>query len=95
MITPFIDPQTRQKIIFNEDLRNHVPSAQLLKSVGGDVEFRYDHSIYWPALTKLAEQRRAAYRERWIQGGKQIGEFENYLKGEDVPSVAQVRDVKK
>lgn len=91
LITPFIDPQTRQKLKFNEDLRQHVPCGQLLQSVGGDVEFRYDHSTYWPALNKLAEQRREAYRERWVQGGKQIGEFENYLKGEDIPSVAQSR----
>lgn len=89
LITPFIDPQTRQKLVFNEDLRNHVPAAHLIKPVGGDVEFRYDHSIYWPALNKLAEQRRKAYRERWIQGGRRIGEYENYLKGGSSPSLSQ------
>ncbi|KAJ5370685.1 Phosphatidylinositol transfer protein PDR16 [Penicillium cataractarum] len=91
LITPFIDPNTRQKLKFNEDLRQHVPPSQLMKPVGGDLEFEYDHSIYWPALNELAKQRREAYRERWIQGGKQIGEFENYLKGEDIPSVSQVQ----
>lgn len=89
LITPFIDPHTRQKLKFNEDLREHVPPAHLMKPVGGDVEFRYDHSIYWPALNELAAQRRAAYRERWIQGGKQIGELENYLKGGDTPRLSQ------
>lgn len=63
-----------------------------MKNVGGDVEFRYDHATYWPALNALAEQRRTAYRERWIQGGKQIGEFENYLKGADTPSLSQIRE---
>jgi len=92
LITPFIDPLTRQKMKFNEDMRQHIPPSHLMKSVGGDVEFRYDHSIYWPALNKLAEQRRALIRERWIQGGKQIGEFENYLKGEDIPSLSQTRE---
>lgn len=91
LITPFIDPQTRQKLKFNEDLRQHVPPSHLMKSVGGDVEFRYDHSAYWPALIKLAEQRHQAYRQRWIQGGKQIGEIENYLKGEPIPSVSQAQ----
>ena len=91
LITPFIDPQTRQKLKFNEDLRQHVPPSHLMKSVGGDVEFRYDHSAYWPALFKLAEQRHQAYRQRWIQGGKQIGEIENYLKGEPIPSVSQAQ----
>ncbi|CDM30632.1 hypothetical protein DTO013E5_2431 [Penicillium roqueforti] len=91
LITPLIDPNTRQKLKFNEDLRQHVPPSQLMKSVGGDVEFRYDHASYWPTLNKLAEQRREAYRERWVQGGKQVGEFENYLKGEDVPNLSQTK----
>lgn len=81
LITPFIDPLTREKLKFNEDLRKHVPPSQLLKAVGGDVEFEYDHSLYWPALTGLAAQRRAEYQARWEKGGKHIGEHENYLKG--------------
>ncbi|KAJ5894321.1 hypothetical protein N7495_006012 [Penicillium taxi] len=89
IITPFIDPTTRQKLKFNEDLAKHVPPSQLLKSSGGEVDFTYDHSIYWPALNKLAEQRRETYHERWVKGGKLVGEFENYLKGEDVPSLSQ------
>jgi hypothetical protein len=89
LITPFIDPQTRQKMKFNEDLTQHVPRGHLMKSVGGDVEFRYEHSVYWPALNQLADQRRNAYRERWIQGGKQVGEYENYLKTGTGPRVSQ------
>lgn len=89
LITPFIDPVTREKMKFNEDLRQHVPPNHLMKSVGGDVEFRYDHASYWPALNQLAEQRQQAYRARWIQGGKRVGEDENYLKGGDKPSGSQ------
>lgn len=89
LITPFIDPLTRQKLKFNEDLCQHVPSSQLMKSMGGDVEFRYDHATYWPTLNKLVEKRRAAYRERWVQGGKRIGEYENYLKTGTSPSLSQ------
>ncbi|RJE19352.1 CRAL TRIO domain protein [Aspergillus sclerotialis] len=92
LITPFIDPQTRQKLKFNEDLRQHVPPEHLMKSVGGDVEFRYDHSIYWPALNQLADKRKNEYRERWVQGGKQIGEYENYLKTGQKPSLSQKQD---
>ncbi|KAJ5356123.1 hypothetical protein N7517_010732 [Penicillium concentricum] len=91
LITPFIDPNTREKLKFNEDLRQHVPPGHLMKSVGGDVEFRYDHASYWPTLNKLADQRREAYRERWVQGGKQVGEFENYLKGANIPSLSQTQ----
>lgn len=69
----------------------HVPSAQLAKSNGGDVEFEYDHSVYWPALIKLAESRRAAFRKRWEDGGKLVGEYEGYLRGGDEKSLAQKR----
>ncbi|KAF4170978.1 hypothetical protein CNMCM8694_003903 [Aspergillus lentulus] len=89
LITPFIDPLTREKLKFNEDLRQHVPAGHLMKSVGGDVEFRYDHSIYWPALNQLADKRRNEYRQRWMQGGKRIGEFEHYLKTCTSPSRSQ------
>ncbi|KAE8349691.1 CRAL-TRIO domain-containing protein [Aspergillus coremiiformis] len=89
LITPFIDPFTRQKLKFNEDLRQHVPPTQLMKAMGGDVEFRYDHATYWPTVNQLVEQKQAAHRERWIQGGKRIGEYENYLKTGTSPSLSQ------
>ncbi|KAL3485847.1 CRAL-TRIO domain-containing protein [Aspergillus germanicus] len=89
IITPFLDPVTREKLKFNEDLKKHVPPNQLLNSVGGEVDFKYDHSAYWPALNKLAEIKRTEYRERWVQGGKRIGEYENYLKTGTSPSLSQ------
>lgn len=89
IITPFLDPVTREKLKFNENLSNHVPPAQLMKSVGGDVEFKYDHAAYWPALNKLAELKQKEYRERWIKGGKRIGEYEHYLKTGASPSISQ------
>jgi hypothetical protein len=81
IITPFIDPVTVKKLKFNEDLRQHVPPEQLLKETGGEVRFEYDHSVYWPTLNKLAEQRRKAYRKLWIEAGKRVGESEVYLRG--------------
>jgi hypothetical protein len=81
LITPFIDPLTREKLRFNEDLRLHVPPQQLMSSVGGDAEFEYDHAMYWPALLKLAEEKRVMWKDRWIAGGKHIGELEDYLRG--------------
>ena len=70
-----------QKLKFNEDLRQHVPPEQLPKEIGGDIQFEYDHSVYWPTLNRLAEQRRTAYCERWIKAGKRVGESELYLAG--------------
>ncbi|KAI9883496.1 MAG: hypothetical protein M1823_004742 [Watsoniomyces obsoletus] len=87
LISPFIDPLTREKMKFNENLRDFVPPAQLWSTMGGDVDFDYDHSAYWPALNKLATERKREYRERWMRAGKQVGELEAYLKGGDQPSV--------
>ena len=76
-------------MIFNDDLRKHVPPSQLDKAYGGDVDFKYDHAVYWPAINKLCTERRAAYKEKWIQGGKRIGEYEAYLRGGEQKSLAE------
>jgi hypothetical protein len=89
MISPFIDPLTREKLSFDDDLRQYVPPEQLLKSYGGDVDFQYDHAVYWPALNGLAAQRKQEQVERWVKGGKKVGEFEGYLKGGDVKSLSE------
>ena len=81
LISAFIDPVTREKMKFNEDLARYVPAAHLWDHHGGGLEFEYDHSAYWPALEKLVEQRREKYRERWEAGGERIGEYEEFLRG--------------
>ncbi|KAF2126367.1 CRAL/TRIO domain-containing protein [Dothidotthia symphoricarpi CBS 119687] len=87
LIYPFVDPVTKSKIKTNEPLINHVPTSQLMKVSGGEVDFKYDHSIYWPALDKLATERRQQRKERWQKAGKLIGESEIYLWGGDAASV--------
>ena len=81
LITPFIDPLTREKLKFNEDMNQYVPSEQLWTEFNGGLQFEYDHAEYWPALTQMAADRRAARTARWIAGGKHIGEYEDYLAG--------------
>ena len=90
IIGPFIDPVTREKIAFNEDLRKYVPPAHLDKAFGGDVDFEYEHEKYWPVLNKLCAARRAAYQERWEKAGKQVGEYEEYLRGVDQKSLLEL-----
>jgi hypothetical protein len=89
VITPFIDPQTREKLHFNEDVSLYVPREHLWTELGGDVEFEYDHSVYWPALNGLTQERYNERKARWEKAGKHIGESEVYLRGGDLPSVGQ------
>ena len=59
-----------------------MPKEQLATEFSdGDLAFDYDHSVYWPALLKLCDERRAARLQRWEEGGKLIGEHEEYLTG--------------
>ena len=92
MIAPFIDPVTREKMKFNEDLRQYVPPQQLWKAYAGDLNFDYDHPVYWPALDKECARRREAYKARWIQAGKRVGEYEEYLRGGSQKSISQLLD---
>ncbi|KZF26647.1 pleiotropic drug resistance protein [Xylona heveae TC161] len=94
LISPFIDPLTREKLKFNEGIRQYVPPAQLLTTHGGDAQFEYDHSIYWPTLNKIAAERRAAYRERWVKAGRRVGEHETYLRGGDEPCLVEIEKAK-
>lgn len=96
LITPFIDPITKQKLVFNEPLKNHVPAAQLLDTYGGNVAFEYDHSVYYPALNELCEQRMRDYTARWEARGKKIGDSEYALRGgeeKDVVPLVQKDEV--
>ena len=89
LISPFIDPLTKEKLKFNEDLRKHAPPEQLWNEYNGDLEFDYDHSIYWPALLQLCEERRREQKERWEKAGKHYGESEYYLKGGSLQSIGK------
>lgn len=89
LINPFIDPLTKEKMRFDEDLRVLVPPMQLMKEYGGDVAFEYRHDPYWGAFCGLVEERRKVMMERWVEGGKVIGESEVYLRGGDEQSVGK------
>jgi hypothetical protein len=78
--------QTREKLKFNENLRDHVPPEQLDKRFGGDCEFEYDHAKYWPELCRLTDEKRAQMMARWVADGSRIGASEFDLKGGDALS---------
>jgi hypothetical protein len=89
LITPFIDPRTREKLKFNEDMTQYVPAEHLWSEYQsqGKQDFEYDHSVYWPALNKLCEERRTQKLKRWEDAGKAVGESEDYLCGRTNVSV--------
>ncbi|PNS19272.1 CRAL-TRIO domain-containing protein isoform B [Sphaceloma murrayae] len=89
LISPFIDPVTRDKMKFQPVLRDFLPPEQLWNEFGGDLDFEYDHKAYWSALMEETKRRKDAYRQRWIDGGKRIGEYEEYLRGGDRKSLVQ------
>ncbi|KAK5137304.1 hypothetical protein LTR08_000274 [Meristemomyces frigidus] len=90
LISGLIDPVTKEKMKFNEDVRNYVPPEQLWNAYAGDLDFVYEHQSYWPAFAAETDRRRQAYRQRWETSGKRIGEYEAYLRGGDHPSLEQV-----
>lgn len=88
LITPFIDPLTKAKLKFNDDMKQHVPPQQLWAEFDGELAFEYDHATYWPELIKQCEGRQQSAFDRWVKAGKHIGESEVYLKGANVPSIS-------
>ena len=73
--------QTREKLKFNVNLREHVPPEQLDKKFGGDCNFEYQHATFWPELNRLCRERREQYMARWRAAGSPIGASEFLLKG--------------
>lgn len=89
LITPLMDPVTRDKLKFNDDMRQYVPPEQLWSADwGGDMAFDYDHAVYWPALHDLCRRRCEARAARWEAAGRQLGESEDYLAGGSDVSVS-------
>ncbi len=74
-------------------MRQHVPPHQLWNEFHGDLEFEYDHEIYWPAMLKLCAEKQAEQHERWVQAGKNFGESEAYLKGGNASSIYESTQV--
>lgn len=82
LIYPFIDPLTRQKLVFDAEFSDFCPREQLDKEFNGLVDFNYNHKVYFPALVKIAAARRAKYMERFTKFGGVVGLSEVDLRGD-------------
>ena len=69
-------------------MKKYVPAEQLWTEFNGNLEFDYDHATYWPALQKMCAEKREAKYQRWVAGGEQIGELEDYITGHAQVGVA-------
>ncbi|KAG6006570.1 hypothetical protein E4U21_006868 [Claviceps maximensis] len=88
IIKPLMHPVTREKLKFNEDMKQFVPAEQLWSADwNGDMDFDYDHSVYWPALNEMCRLKRERRMARWTAAGGHIGESEDYLFGSTDVSV--------
>ncbi|GMM49560.1 phosphatidylinositol transporter [Starmerella bacillaris] len=78
LINPFIDPMTKEKLIFQEPCKEYVPPVQLDKEFGGSCEFKYNHKVYWPDMCKTALSRHEAYFKKYqeLGGGIGLSEYE-------------------
>lgn len=82
VIFPFIDPQTKEKIIFDKPFIDYIPANQLESIYGGELDFEYDHKTYWPSLVSMVEAKQKAYFERFEKFGSVIGLSEIDLKSD-------------
>ena len=48
---------------------------------GGDVDFKYDHAQYWPALVSITSERVSQDFARWRELGAKVGLSEWDFKG--------------
>ena len=81
IIHPFIDPLTREKLVFDQPFINYVPKEQLDKDFEGLVNFEYDHKKYWDVMIKISQDKKHQYFERFEKFGGIVGLSEVDLRG--------------
>lgn len=81
IIHPFIDPLTREKLVFDQPFINYVPKEQLDKDFEGLVNFEYDHKKYWEVMMKISQDKKHQYFERFEKFGGIVGLSEVDLRG--------------
>jgi hypothetical protein len=98
MISPFIDPITRNKMKFNpKPIQDGLFAAdELFKDGGwgGEREFVWDHEKYWGPFVRMCAEIREGHMARWRKLGARVGcDERDYKLGEVVdisPAPAEV-----
>ncbi len=92
LIHPFIDPLTREKLIFDKPFPDYVFKEQLDAEFGGDVKFEYDQDKYWNVMCDIAERRQKLYIQRFQQLGGIVGLSEAVLRSEEPLNIAPIKN---
>ncbi|CAK9438350.1 uncharacterized protein LODBEIA_P25740 [Lodderomyces beijingensis] len=82
LIHPFIDPLTREKLVFDHPFVNYVPKVQLDKDFKGDVNFIYEHDKYWNKMIEISQDKKHKYFDRFEKFGAVVGLSEVDLRGD-------------
>lgn len=86
LITPFIDPVTKEKLSFEQDCSKSVDSSHLEKAFGGEADLHKDayvHEEYWTGprgVVTLALERQRRMMDKFRQLGGCVGLAEQDLK---------------
>ncbi|CAI5757609.1 unnamed protein product [Candida verbasci] len=83
IIHPFIDPLTREKLVFDHPFENYVPKQQLDQDFNGNVNFQYDHEKYWNKMIEISQEKKLKYYQRFEKFGSIVGLSEVDLRGDD------------
>lgn len=90
VISPFIDPATREKLSFDKDCSKEVAVEQLERGFGGQCDLSkdaYEHDAYWmggQGVVTLAKAREAKMMDKWRQMGGTVGLKEwDFKEGEE------------
>lgn len=79
IITPFIDPVTREKLSFDQDCSGAVEASILATPFGGQADLSqaaYDHQAYWTGpkgVATLARERERRMLDKFRQLGGTVG----------------------
>ena len=75
LITPFIDPVTKDKIRFNPKVIHDglFTEDNVWKSFGGKIDFKYEHEVYWPHFIEYTNERKNKLLESWRALGGKVG----------------------
>ncbi|KZT07736.1 CRAL/TRIO domain-containing protein [Laetiporus sulphureus 93-53] len=87
VISPFIDPVSREKMHFNPQCVKEglFTPDQLVSEWNGDCVFEYQHDRYWPVLIRMCTERREKMMATWRELGGEVG-----LKEWDVKCAIEV-----